>query len=352
MNKIYTIFFVLAVLLSFASCSKEADDSAGYNTSFQAISSGNCHQLVLDISGNIWAYGNNRDGEYGNGNTTSNNEKFIQVLNGIEYQKIVAGSNFSMAIDASGNLWAWGDNSSGQLGNGRITNELSPIQVKVGTKFKCIAASAGYGGSLPSHALAIDEAGSLWAWGDNGYGQIGNGTTTDQPTPVKIKSGTYFKAVAASWSHSLAIDVSGNLWAWGNNMNGQVGSGSTSYQIKTPVIIKSGTKFKYIAAGGGQSFAIDESDNLWAWGENDYSQLGDGTTNESRIPIQIMTGTKFKCISGGSIYTWAIDNTGNLFEWGSTSSVPKHIKTNKKFIAVSGFCWAWAIDESGNLLKL
>ena len=222
-----------------------------------------------------------------------------------------------MAIDASGYLWAWGDNSSGQLGNGRTVNELSPIQVKTGTKFKCIAASAGHGAPLPSHALAIDEMGNLWAWGGNGYGQIGNGTTTDKLSPVRIKSGTYFKAVAASWSHSLAIDVLGNLWAWGNNMDGQVGNGSTSFNINSPTMIKSGTKFKNVAVGCSQSFALDIDGNLWAWGDNNYSQLGDGTTNERRTPIQIM-GTKFKCISGGSIYTWAIDEAGNLL-WGSTS---------------------------------
>ena len=144
--------------------------------------------------------------------------------------KIAAGGTYSLRIDETGQLWAWGDNRSGQLGDNTTTEKYTSQKIQEGTLFKAVA--AGY-----YHSLAIDNSGQLWAWGDNSFGQLGNGTNNDETTPQKIQEGTVFKAVAAGWLHNLAIDNSGQLWAWGDNNSGRLGDGTTGGSKNTPTKI-------------------------------------------------------------------------------------------------------------------
>ncbi|MDR0444435.1 MAG: InlB B-repeat-containing protein, partial [Treponema sp.] len=210
-----------------------------------------------------------------------------------------AGDDHSFAIDTGGNLWAWGRNNNGQLGDGTTTQRNSPVPIKAGTTFSAVS-----GGS--DHSLAIDTDGNLWAWGDNYYGEVGDGTKTRRNSPVPIKAGTTFKAVAAGWIHSLAIDTAGNLWAWGSNTNGRLGDGTT-VQKETPVQIQAGTTFSAIAAGYSHSLAIDTAGNLWAWGDNANGRLGDGTTTQRTSPVQIQTGTTFSAVAAGYQHSLAIE---------------------------------------------
>ena len=122
---------------------------------------------------------------------------------------------------------------------------------------KIVSCSAG-----AYHTLAIDESGSLWSWGYNTYGQLGDGTTQDQYIAVQIKPETKFKFGVAGYNYSMAIDESGNLWGWGTNNNGQLGNAITSEKNANPVIIKSGTKFKVVSIYYSHTLAIDESGNL------------------------------------------------------------------------------------------
>jgi alpha-tubulin suppressor-like RCC1 family protein len=203
----------------------------------------------------------------------------VQIASGTIFKAVAAGTDHSLAIDNNGNLWVWGNNEYGQLGDGTsgyVNNKSSPMQIKVGTTFKAVA--GGY-----SHSLAIDELGNLWAWGRNGSGQLGDGTTVSKYSPVQIKNETTFKEIAG-YNHSLAIDNNGNLWVWGNNGYGQLGDETTTNK-SSPVQIKDETIFKVIA-GYNHSLAIDQSGNLWAWGRNDYGQLGDGT-GWRETPIKI-----------------------------------------------------------------
>jgi len=286
-------------------------------TKFNVISGGNSHSLAIDESDNLWAWGNNSYGQLGDGTNTSENTPF-QIKAGTKFTTVAGGYGYSLAIDSSGGLWAWGYNIYGQLGDGTsgtANNKSTPVPIKAETRFTSVA--AGY-----YHSLAIDWSGNLWAWGYNSYGALGDGTTTNKSTPVQIKSGTKFATVAAGnsyvYSHSLAIDLSGNLWVWGDNYYGQLGDGTTT-QRNSPVQIKSGTKFNVVAAGYGHSLAIDNDGNLWAWGRNNYGQFGDGTTTDKSTPVQIKSGTKFTTVAAGNYYSLAIDNDGNLWAWGDNS---------------------------------
>lgn len=279
---------------------------------------GNLHSLAIDESGNLWAWGNNDYGQLGNGTTTATKIP-IKIKSGTRFKKVSAGYSHSIAIDEEGNLWTWGHNGYSQLGNNSTTTSKTPIQIKSGTKFKEISAGLLYN-------LAIDEEGNLWGWGYNGYSQLGNNGTTTSKVPIKIKSGTKFKSIAAGHIHSMAIDEEGNLWTWGYNNFGQLGNGTTTAS-KVPIKIKSGTKFKSISTGygatgnggaaeGSHSLAIDEEGNLWIWGRNTNGELGNNSTTTSKVPIQIKSGTKFKYVTAGRHHSLAIDEEGNLWTWG------------------------------------
>jgi len=304
-------------------------------TKWSAVAAGRFHSLAIDAGGNLWGWGSNRYGQLGNGNMgyyqigdlTYEEPIPIQIKAGTKWTAIAAGSDHSLAIDADGNLWVWGHNYYGQLGNGNSgegAHELVPVQIRAGTKWSAIA--AGW-----DHSLAIDASGNLWAWGYNGFGQLGNGTggisSADQAIPVPISPETKWTAIAAGWFHNLAIDASGNLWAWGLNSHGQLGNGkngnygSNYYENyeNTPVQIKAGTKWTAIAVGSDHSLAIDASGNLWTCGLNEYGQLGNGTSgdgSDKNIPIQIKAGIKWTAIAGGWNYSLAAGADEGLWAWG------------------------------------
>lgn len=285
---------------------------------YKSISAAYEHSLAVDESGNIWAWGRNQSGQIGI-NSFPTKSSFVKIKPDIKFQAVSTGQHdFSFAIDNSGYLWAWGNNNGGSdiygnistfLGNGNSISQRLPIQIKSDTKFQTVSCGA-------DHTLAIDESGNLWAWGDNSYGQIGDGSNVRKKIPVLIKSGTKFESVSAGNAFSLAIDESGNLWAWGYN-DGQLGDG-TSIDKNTPIQLMNGVKFKTISTAN-HSLAIDELDNLWTWGYNNYGELGDGTTAEKTTPIKINSTTKFKTISAGTYYSMAIDQSGNLWVCGANN---------------------------------
>ena len=309
--------------------------------------------LAIDEYDNLWAWGNNYYGQLGDGTTTQKLSP-VQIKSGTKFKQIAVGDSHSLTIDEEGNLWTCGNNDYGQLGDETTTSRTSPIQIKTGIKFKQVAAGQNY-------SLAIDEDGNLWTWGWNKYGQLGDGTTTNKLAPVQIKVGTKFKQISAKNAHSLAIDEDGNLWAWGYNNSGQLGDGTDINKL-SPVQIKIGTKFKQISVGYWHSLAIDVEGNLWTCGDNSWGQVGDGTKMYKKTPVQIKVGTKFVEISAGSAESSAIDIEGNLWTWGgntygqmgdgtTTDKLnPIQIKVGTKFkqIVISLNC-GLAIDIEGNL---
>jgi alpha-tubulin suppressor-like RCC1 family protein len=226
---------------------------------------------------------------------------------------IAAGEANSFAIDKNGKLWGWGSDEFGQLGTGSQT--LFPSPVKAGDSFMSVRSSPTQSVLTAgnSHALALKSDGSLWSWGYNTYGQLGSGTTTASSAPFQV--GTGYRSVTAGYAFSLAIKSDGTLWAWGDNSYGQLGDGTTS-QRATPLQI--GTGFVSVAAGFCHSVGIKVDGTLWAWGCNDQGQLGDGTTNATWIPKLI--GSNYSSATARIYHTLALKNDGTLFAWGNNDS--------------------------------
>jgi alpha-tubulin suppressor-like RCC1 family protein len=167
----------------------------------------------------------------------------------------------------------------------------------------------------PSSLIFADSTSTLWAWGDNDKGTLGDGTTTNRRTPTQEATGAAnWSAVAAGGYHTVALKSNGTLWAWGWNYYGQLGDGTSNRTTITPIQIGSDTNWSAIAAGDTHTIALKSDGTLWAWGWNYYGQLGDGSTGINTAPIQESSGsTNWSAIAAGYDHTVALKSDGTLW---------------------------------------
>jgi alpha-tubulin suppressor-like RCC1 family protein len=213
-------------------------------------------------------------------------------------------------------LWTWGQNSNGQLG---LNNTTTPICTPVttfagGTNWKQVA-----GGT--SHTAAIKTDGTLWTWGRNNVGQLGDNTTTNRLTPVTtFAGGTNWKQVSGGSNHTAAIKTDGTLWNWGFNGSGQLGDNTTTQRITPVTTSAGGANWKQVFGGGDYTTAIKTDGTLWTWGSNNWGQLGDNTATNRSTPVTTFAGgTNWKqvyCSLSANNCTAAIKTDGTLWTWG------------------------------------
>jgi alpha-tubulin suppressor-like RCC1 family protein len=270
-------------------------------------------------AGLAYSWGDNWAGQLGNGSTGSSQASPAQIGAGEDWAVLDAGYSHAVALKTDGSLWAWGGNFSGQLGDGTTTNRATPTQIGVDTDWARVEAGS-------SHTLAVKDDGTLWAWGDNQFGQIGDGTTVDRLIPTQIGSATSWSAITASndgtAGHSLAIKTDGTLWAWGSNMFGELGDGTTADRV-TPVRIGTATNWTSVAAGGAHSVALRADGTLWTWGWNlpGLPQWEGDPPPTMPPPAQIGTATDWATgaagLNGYGSSTAAIKTDGSLRVWSA-----------------------------------
>ncbi len=232
------------------------------------------------------------------------------------YARVARGSDAShtVLIKNDGTLWALGSNDSGQLGDGTTTSRHSPIQV--GTEGGWLTAAVG-----GRHTTAIKSDGTLWAWGRNSNGQLGTGETLSSSSPVQVGTpGSRWQSVTANRGHTAALKSDGTLWAWGSNEFGELGDGSTM-QRNSPVQVGTETNWRSVAAGVNYTAAVRSDGTLWTWGQNRYSQLGDGSTTNASSPIQVGTATNWESVDAGDSHTVAVRSDGTLWAWGGSYGI-------------------------------
>jgi alpha-tubulin suppressor-like RCC1 family protein len=240
--------------------------------------------FAIKNNGTLWAWGNQDSGQLGLGNLTRYSSP-VQVGSLTNWAYIDSGYRFTVAIKTDGTLWSWGRNNDGQLGIGNTTFYSSPKQVGSLTTWRLAVAAGGYGAGS-SKVLAIKTDGTLWAWGGNGTGVLGDGTTTNRSSPVQIGNLTNWLYVSTGYQSTIAAKTDGTLWSWGENNSGQLGLGNrTNYS--SPKQIGALTSWTKVTSGGGYMLAIKSDGTLWSWGTAGVGTLGLGNTTSYSSPKQV-----------------------------------------------------------------
>jgi alpha-tubulin suppressor-like RCC1 family protein len=327
--------------------------------------------------GDLYGASGGGAGQFGNGSTTDITTPFARVNSSL-WKEIVsaAGGNgttgssmlnpaFSLGIKVDGTLWATGRNANGNLGQGNTTNLTTWTQVGSSTWINIAAFTADITSTKMS-SFGIQSNGTLWSWGNNSFHQLGDGTTTQRTSPGQVGSATnWAKVVCAGengnggvYGFCLGLRSDGTLWSWGSNVSGATGQGTYSGDTNTPTQIGSSTDWTDIAAGctgysassGMFSLAIKSNGTLWAWGNNQFYQLGDNTTTDQNTPIQIgaattwgkvfasVTGTGFGIRTDGSLYSWGENTPSGMTAQGSTTGqvhTPTQVGVSTGWLTIS-----------------
>jgi alpha-tubulin suppressor-like RCC1 family protein len=284
------------------------------NTNWKQIAGGQSHTAAIKTDGTLWCWGFNSTGQLGDNTITARSTPRQEITSSTNWKQVAGGVSHTAAIKTDGTLWCWGINSSGQLGDNTLVSRSTPRQeITSSTNWKQVS-----GGQ--SHTAAIKTDGTLWCWGFNAYGQIGDNTfgATSRSTPrQEITSSTNWKQVSGGFYHTAAIKTDGTLWVWGQNATGQIGDNTNASRSTPRQEITSSTNWKQVAGGFFHTAAIKTDGTLWCWGRNADPAIGDNTNASRSTPRQeITSSTNWKQVSAGGYHTTAIKTNGTLWSWG------------------------------------
>ncbi|MFH1226382.1 MAG: fibronectin type III domain-containing protein [Planctomycetota bacterium] len=326
----------------------------GSDTNWVEVASGGNHCLARKTNGTLWSWGSNTMGQLGIGDNSSGHFSPIQEITyGTDWAQIAAGGSHSLARKTDNTIYSWGSNSMGQLGQPSGPTYYSPTKIGVLSNWARIAAGN-------NHTLAIKTTGSLWTWGDNSMGQLGDGTTINKYTPTLIGLATNWSRIAAGSQHTIAYKNDGTLWTWGANWNGQLGLGNIISPITSTTQVPGFANCASVSGGGMFSGAIKQDGTLYTWGYNWNGQLGHGDRKNRTSPAKVYL--QWLIVSGGSNFTIGLKSDGTLWAWGTNTSgelgmgdnstryLPTRLGTETDWAFLDcGNAYALAIKTSGTL---
>lgn len=335
----------------------------GQDNDWLAASAGDHHSVALKRDGTLWAWGYNRFGQLGDGSSDDAYSP-VPVKGGNDWTAMAAGDYHTIALKRNGSIWTWGCNKRGQLGIGStpaghkpirvgedkwlvikadtvvdvVEDAYSPVRVGVDNDWTAVAAGGYY-------SLALKQGGSLWAWGDNRYGQMGIGTKDHELSPVRVGPDDDWAAVHAGVHHVCAVKLNGTLWAWGLNDYGQIPVILDARDVRKPAPTRTDSDWASLAGAWRHTLAMKRDGSLWAWGLNNYGQLGNGDTRDIRAAVpngSQHVGVYGKQVANGSDTPVRIDG-GN--EWVAISAQGHHSIGMKN----DGSVWTWGLNWFGQL---
>jgi alpha-tubulin suppressor-like RCC1 family protein len=273
----------------------------------------------------------------------------------------------TVALQADGTVWTWGENDRGQIGDGTTIDRHEPVHVAGVDRVVAVGAGQAF-------TVVLRDDGTVWAWGLNRDGELGDGTGTDRATPAPVPGVSQVTAIAVAGYHVLALRADGTVRAWGYNVNGQTGDGTSGNDEMTPVTVSGLPAVTSVATGVYASFAVTASGTAYGWGANFEGELGDGTTVQRTVPTQITAlGSSVQAISGGQNHTLALLTDGTVRAWGrnsngqlgngtTTASLTPQIVSGLTSVAqvsagwvhslarrTDGSVWSWGLNGSGQL---
>ena len=280
------------------------------------VTAGLVHALAVRSDGTVWAWGSNGHGELGDGSTTDRSTP-VQVAGLTGITQVAAGAFFSLALRSDGTVWAWGDNHNGQLGRKTVTDhEVTPARVAVLNRVTKIAAGHDFG-------LALRSDGIVFAWGHGQLGQLGNGGTADSPVPVKIAGLSRVTGISAGGEASLATENDGvsavtSVWAWGGNDYGELGDGTLAGHATPERVTGLPVYIAGVSAGGGSAAVLGTDGSVWDWGANWAGQLGVApeSSTVTRPVNAIAAGSGITQLAAGGTHMLALKSDGTVLAWG------------------------------------
>jgi alpha-tubulin suppressor-like RCC1 family protein len=330
-------------------CTPVTTSTGGAN--WKQVSGGKNHTAAIKTDGTLWTWGYNISGQIGDLSTTNRLVPVTTFAGGTNWKQVSCGESHTAAIKTDGTLWTWGNNTNGQIGdNTTINNRITPVTTFTGgTNWKQVDCG-GY------FTAAIKTDGTLWTWGNNAYGKLGINNTTQQATPVQVfGSATNWKQVACGVNHIAAIKIDGTLWIWGRNNNSQLGVNDTTQRITPVTTFAGGTNWKQVSCGGvgagGHTAAIKTDGTLWTWGRNTEGALGNNTFSVGSSPVTTFAGgTNWKQVDCGGAFTSAIKTNGTLWTWGNNTNAQlglNDITTRATPAQISTGTTNWKLVSSG-----
>jgi len=293
------------------------------------------HSAAALSDGTVWCWGANRDGQLGDGTTNSSSSPVKVVGLPARAVSLAAGLHHTVALLENGTVWCWGRNTNGQLGNNSKTSSYRPVQVSNIATAMAIAAG-------DDHTVALLSDGSVWCWGSNKHGELGNGGGGDSNRPARVGSFTNAIRISARFHQTYVIlsdnKVDGALWGWGDNAGGQIGVGTKGGNCPAPVQAFQ-EKLNHViavAAGDHHTCAVLSSGEVWGWGANFFGQLGNNDSKTAQVitaPVQTAGIKTATAVSAGDLHTCAILQDGSLWCWGFNSSGQVGGKSGPKSIA-------------------
>ncbi len=325
------------------------------------LEAGDAHSLAVRGDGSVWAWGTNSSYQLGDGTTT---QRTLPILVNVSGVVEVSGSGHSLTRRSDGSLVGWGYNSFGQLGNGTTATGTGPVSVPGVTQAVGMSAG-GY------HTLTLESDGTVWAFGQNSNGQLGDGTTTLRLTAVQASGLSNVIAIGAGAVHSVALRADGTVWTWGQNGNGQLGTGNTTSRSTAGTIALPAATA--IAAGSYHNLAVLADGTVRAWGTNGFGELGNGTQTGGASPVVVSELTSATAVAAGVYFSLALKADGTVWAWGynffgqlgdgttTTRTTPVAVQGLPAITAIAaggyhalalgvdGAVWAWGNNANGQL---
>jgi hypothetical protein len=321
-------------------------------TDWCQISAGNNSALAIRTNGTAWAWGSNGYAQLGDGTVVNKSSPVSVVGDFTDWCQVATGTNHSLGVRTNGTAWAWGAATQGQLGDGGRTIRSSPFLVCGGFTDWCQVSTGG------SHSLGVRTNGTAWAWGFNTInGQLGDNTVVGKCSPVSVVGGfTDWCQVSAGNAHSLGLRSNCTLWAWGCNGFGQLGDNTNAAKSSPVSVIGGFTNWCQVSAGFNHSLGLRTNGTLWAWGQNSGGRLGDGTTTIRSSPVSVVGGFTDWCqVSAGFEHSLAVRSNGTAWAWGANGAglIGDNTTVSKSSpVSVIGGFTDWCRVSAGGCLSL
>ena len=275
----------------------------------------NINNIINRTGIKLYASGSNSSGQLGNNTVVAQSSPVSVVGTIVDWVQLSVGYAHNLGIRSNGTAWAWGNNAFGQLGDNTIINKSSPVSVVGGfTDWTQLSASR-------NHSLGLRANGTVWAWGNNNNGQLGDVTLVAKSSPISVVGGfTDWTQISSNTHRSFGLRSNGTIWSWGSNFSGALGDG-TAINKSSPVSVVGGfTDWVRVDAGRECVFGIRTNGTAWGWGANDSSKLGNGGTLSTSSPTSVLGGfTDWVQVSGGRFHSHGLRANGTLWSWGNGS---------------------------------